>query len=264
MRILACIKQVPEKDSRYKVNEDGSGVLEEDLVFETNESDLYALEEALRLKERFGGEVVALSMGPDRVAKALRHALAMGADRAIHLKDEVFEQGDAWATARVIAAAIGDEDFDLILTGVQSEDMAYAQTGAVLAQILGWACATIVMDVHVAPETRRIQVVRELESNVFERVEVPVPAVLTIQSGINEIRYATLRGIMQAKRKGFRVVTAAELNLTAEAVGEKAAKVKHHRLLMPEKKKKTVMIEGNAEEAAQSLIDKLAKEVRVI
>ena len=237
MRILTCIKQVPEKDSRYKVNEDGSWILEEDLVFETNESDLYALEEALRLKEKFGGEVVALSLGPERVAKALRNALAMGADRAIHLKDEVFGHGDAWTTAKSIAAAISGENFDLILTGVQSEDMVFAQTGTVLAQILGWACATIVMDVGINLEARSIQVKRELESNVFEYVQIPLPAVLTIQSGINEIRYATLRGIMQAKRKGFRVVTAAELGLTAEDVGEKAARVRHRRLLVPEKRR---------------------------
>ena len=142
--------------------------------------------------------------------------------------------------------------------------MAYAQTGTVLAQILGWASATIVMEVRVDPETRWIQVKRELESNVFERVQVPVPAVLTIQSGINEIRFATLRGIMQAKKKGLRVITAAELNLTAEAVGEKAAKIRHHRLLVPAREKKTVMIEGDAGEAAQALMDKLTKEAGVI
>ena len=264
MRILTCLKQVPERDSRYKLNQEGSRVLEEDLVFETNESDLYALEEALRLKEAFGGEVAVLSLGPDRVSKVLRNALAMGADRAIHLKGEVFEQGDAWVTARAIAAAIASQDFDLVLTGVQSEDMAFAQTGAVVAQILGWSCATIVMEIAFEANARGIQVKRELESNVFERVEVPLPAVLTIQSGTHPIRYATLRGIMQAKKKEYRVMTAPDLRLPPEAVGEMAAKVIHHRLLVPEKKKKTVMIEGGAEEAASLLMDKLINEVGVI
>lgn len=264
MRILTCLKQVPERDSRYKLNQDGSRVLEEDLVFETNESDLYALEEALRLKEGFGGEVAALSLGTDRVSKVLRNALAMGADRAIHLKGEDFGRGDAWGTAHAIASAIASEDFDLVLTGVQSEDMAFAQTGAVLAQILGWACATIVMEIGVEADTRTIQVKRELESNVFERVELPLPAVLTIQSGSHPIRYATLRGIMQAKKKEYRVLTAADLALPPEAVGETAAKVRHHRLLVPEKKKQTVMIEGGAEEAARTLMDKLVGEIGVI
>lgn len=264
MRILTCLKQVPERDSRYKLNQDGSRVLEEDLVFETNESDLYALEEALRLKEKFGGEVTALSLGPDRVSKVLRNALAMGADRAIHLKGEDLERGDAWVTARAIAAAIASQDFDLVLTGVQSEDMAFAQTGAVLAQLLGWPCATIVLEIALEAGTRRIQVKRELESNVFERVELPLPAVLTIQSGSHPIRYATLRGIMQAKKKECRVLTAADLGLPPETVGRTAAKVRHHRLLAPERKKKTVMIEGGAEEAARTLMDKLVNEVGVI
>lgn len=264
MRILTCLKQVPERDSRYKLNRDGSGIQEQDLVFETNESDLYALEEALRLKEAFGGEVAALSLGPDRVSKVLRNALAMGADRAIHLKDEAFERGDARGTAQAIAAAIGPDAFDLVLTGVQSEDMAFAQTGAVLAQMLGWPCATIVMEIAYEADTRGVQVKRELESNVFERVELPLPAVLTIQSGSHPIRYATLRGIMQAKRKEFRVLTAADLGLSPEALRETAAKVRHHRLLVPEKKKRTVMIEGGAEEAARTLMDKLVNEIGVI
>lgn len=261
MRILTCLKQVPERDSRYKLNQDGSGVLEEDLVFETNESDLYALEEALRLKEKFGGEVAALSLGPDRVSKVLRNALAMGADRAVHLKGEEFERGDAWGTAQAIAAAIAAEDLDLILTGVQSEDMAFAQTGAVLSQMLGWACATIVMEIDLEADTRRVRVKRELESNVFERVELPLPAVLTIQSGSHPIRYATLRGIMQAKRKEYRVMTASDLGLSAET--RVAAKVTHHRLVAPHRKKRTVMIEGGAEEAARTLMDKLANEIGV-
>ena len=264
MRILTCLKQVPERDSRYKLNQDGSRVLEEDLVFETNESDLYALEEALRLKEKFGGEVAVLSLGPDRVSKVLRNALAMGADRAIHLKGEAFEGGDAWGTAQAIAAAIAPDEFDLVLTGVQSEDMAFAQTGVVLSQFLGWACATIVLEIAFEDQTGTIQVKRELESNVLERVELPLPAVLTIQSGSHPIRYATLRGIMQAKKKEYRVLTVSDLGLAAESVGEAAAKVTHHRLLAPERKKQTVMIEGGAEEAARTLVDKLVNEIGVI
>lgn len=264
MKILTCIKQVPAKDSRYRVNDEGAGILEEDLVFETNESDLYALEEALRLKEKFGGEVIVLSLGPDRVAKALLNALAMGADRAIHLKDKIFEGGDAWTTAQVIAASILEEKIDLILTGVQSEDMSYAQTGTILAQVLGWSCATIVVEININDEASKITLKRELESNVFERIELELPVVLTIQAGINQIRYATLRGIMKAKKKEYKVITSAQLDLGPEVLGEKAAKVRHYQLLPPKKKKKTIMLEGTPEETVRALMGKLTKETRVL
>jgi len=264
MKILTCIKQVPAKDSRYKVNDEATGILEEDLVFETNESDLYALEEALRLKEKFGGEVIVLSLGPDRVAKALLNALAMGADKAIHLKDKIFECGDAWTTAQVIAASIQDEKLDLILTGVQSEDMAYAQTGTILAQVLGWSSATIVVEININDEASQITLKRELESNVFERIELELPVVLTIQAGINQIRYATLRGVMQAKKKEYKVMTSAQLGLAPEVLGEKGARVKHHQLLLPKKKKKIIMLEGAPEETARALMVKLTKETRVL
>jgi len=264
MQLLVCMKQVPEKDSRYKIDQAGSGIVEEDLVFETNESDLYALEEALRLKERFGGEVVVLSLGEERVTKTIKNALAMGGDRAYHLADPAFRGGDAFVTAQVISRVARRESFDLILTGVQSEDMAYAQTGTILAQVLGYPHATIVMSVDISQNGRTAQIKRELESGLFERVEIPLPAVLTIQSGINHPRYATLKGIMLAKKKEIRTLSAQEVGLDSHELGKQGSKVDQQKLLFPEKRKKTVMIGGTPEEAAATLMEKLRKEARVL
>jgi len=264
MQILVCLKQVPEKDSRYKLNDTASGVLEQDLVFESNESDVYALEEALRLKEKLGGEVVVLSLGEERVVKTIKGGLAMGADRAIHLTDPGFHDSDASVIASVIARAIKDEKFDVIFTGVQSDDWAFAQTGTILAELLGWSHATIVMEVEVIEGGKTLRVKRELESNLFERVEIPIPAVLTIQSGINQPRYATLKGIMQAKKKEIRTRSAQDLGMTSRELGKTGSKVEHRKLFFPEKKKKTVLIDGTPEEAAKTLVEKLHKEAKVL
>src|SRR5215831_7582056 len=142
MQILVCLKQVPEKDSRYKLDESAKAILEEDLVWETNESDVYALEEALRLKEKFGGEVAVLSLGDERVLKTIKAGLAMGADRAVHLTDPQFHHSDAFVIASAMARAVNDQGFDIIFTGVQSDDMAFGQTGSILAELLGWNHAT--------------------------------------------------------------------------------------------------------------------------
>ena len=264
MKILTCLKQVPEKDSHYKIDSSGTGVSDENLAFETNESDLYALEEGLRLRERVGGEVVALSLGPERVDKVLRNALAMGADSALHLKDESFDGGDASVTARTIVEAIRQKEFDLILTGVQSEDMGHGQTGTMIAQLLGWPHATIVTSVEVIDECSCLQVKRELGNNVFERIELQLPAVLTIQSGINQIRYVTLKGILQAKNKPYKIISTDDLDLKSGMIGVESSKVKPQELLVPQKKRKTVMIEGTTEVAAKSLMDRLRKETKVL
>jgi electron transfer flavoprotein beta subunit len=264
MQILVCLKQVPEKDSRYKLNDSATSVLEEDLVFETNESDVYALEEALRLKEKLGGEVVVLSLGDERVLKTIKSGLAMGADRAFHLTDPGFRESDTFVIASAIARAIADEKFDLIFTGVQSDDWAFAQTGTILAQLLGWNHATIAMEVSVLEDGKKLRVKRELESNLFEVVEINAPAVLTIQSGINQPRYATLKGIMQAKKKEIRTRSAQDLGMMDDELGRTGSKVEHRRLFFPERKKRTAVIEGTPEEAAKTLIEKLHKEAKVL
>jgi electron transfer flavoprotein beta subunit len=264
MQILVCLKQVPDKDSRYKIDDTGTGVREEDLVFETNESDQYALEEGLRLKEKLGGEVVVLSLGPERVLKSIKSALAMGADRAIHLTGAGFVGSDAHVVATAIYKTIDGQGFDIIFTGVQSDDMAFGQTGTILSQLLGWAHATIVMEVRVSDDGKTVHVKRELESNLFERIEIPLPAVLAIQSGLNTPRYATLKGIMQAKKKEIKTLTAQDLGLQAVDMGAAGSRVDHLKLSLPQKKKQTVILPGEPEEAAKTLFDKLRKEARVL
>ena len=256
MKILVCMKQVPQKDAPLKLNEAGTWI-REDVSYEVNEPDAYALEEALRQKEKHGGEVVVITVGPARAQQVLREALAKGADRAVHLEDPGFVGFDAFNTARAIAAAIKDEKFDLIFTGLQSDDYGYAQTGVILAELLGWSHATIIMQIEKSDSG--IKVKRELEAGYFQFVDMPLPAVLTIQSGINKLRYATLIGIKQAKNKPLRKLSMADVK---SALGQNLFKIE--RLYVPQKTKKTEVLEGSASEIAKKLTEKLRNEVRVL
>jgi electron transfer flavoprotein beta subunit len=252
MRIAVCIKQVVTREWHLRVNEEKSWIRDADAGFELNEPDAYALEAALRLKEQHGGEVVVCSAGPARAAQALREALARGADRAIHVEDDRLVSADASATAAVLASAIRDETFDLVLTGLQSDDQGFAQTGVVLAERLGIPHATIIMEVQVADGALRVK--RELEGGWFQWVGLPLPALLTIQSGINQLRYATLKGIMAAKRKEIRRVTTADLPAATQKIVD---------MYPPEKAKQTVMLSGTPAEAAKELVRRLRDEARV-
>ncbi len=256
MKILVCMKQVPQKDAPLKLNDSGTWI-REDVSYEVNEPDAYALEEALRQKEKHGGEVVVVTAGPARAQQVLREALAKGADRAIHLEDDRFVNLDAFNVARAISSAIKDEQFDLVFTGLQSDDFGAAQTGVILAELLGWPHATIIMQIEKADGGIRVK--RELEAGYFQFVNVPLPAVLTIQSGINKLRYATLIGIKQAKNKPLRKVTWDEVS---GAVGENLQKIE--KLYVPQKTKKTEFIEGAPAEVAKKLVEKLKNEVRVL
>ena len=256
MKILVCMKQVPQKDAPLKLNDSGTWI-REDVSYEVNEPDAYALEEALRQKEKHGGEVVVITAGPARAQQVLREALAKGADRAIHLEGNEFVGFDAFNTAKAFAAAIKDEQFDLIFTGLQSDDYGYAQTGVILAEILGWPHATIIMQIEKADGG--IKVKRELEAGYFQFVGMPLPAVLTIQSGINKLRYATLIGIKQAKNKPMRKVTFDEVKAS---LGSNMQKIE--KLYIPQKTKRTEMIEGPPAEVAKKLVEKLKNDVRVI
>src|SRR5271167_3836317 len=206
MKIAVCVKQVPTRDWQPRLNERGTWIREQDASYEMNEPDAYALEESLRLKEKHAGEVVVCSAGPARVSQVIREALARGADRAIHVEDDELARADAFAVAGALASAMSDEKFDLILTGLQSDDQGFAQTGVILAERLGLPHATIIMEVQT--DKGRLRVKRELEGGWFQWVTMSLPAVLTIQSGINQLRYATLKGIMAAKKKELRVVPA--------------------------------------------------------
>lgn len=256
MKILVSMKQVPQKDAPLKLNEAGTWI-REDVSYEVNEPDAYALEEALRQKEKHGGEVVVITAGPSRAQQVLREALAKGADRAIHLEDNAFVGLDAFNTARAFAAAIKDESFDLIFTGLQSDDYGFAQTGVILAELLGWPHATIIMQIEKSESG--IKVKRELEAGFFQHVEMPLPAVLTIQSGINKLRYATLIGIKQAKNKPLRKVTVADVE---QAMVPNMQKIE--RMYIPQKTKKTEYLEGPPAEVAKKLTEKLRNEIRVL
>ena len=252
MKIAVCIKQVVTREWQVRVNDDKTWVRDADASWELNEPDAYALEEGLRLKEQHGGDVIVISAGPARATQVIREALARGADRAIHVEGDHLATADAFVVADALAAALKDEQIDLVLKGLQSDVQGFAQVGVVLAEKLHMAHSTIIMEVQVASD--KLKVKRELEGGWFQWISMPLPAVLTIQSGINQLRYATLKGIMAAKKKEIRVVSAS------------AASPSRQRILsiyVPEKSKQTRMITGTPSEAAKELVRALREDARV-
>jgi electron transfer flavoprotein beta subunit len=264
MKIAVCIKQVPDAESRLRLSDDRTWIDEEDLSFVFNESDNYALEEALQIAERTGGEVVAFSLGPERVREALRKALALGAVRAVHLKDPAFLGGDSLSTGRALAGAIAAEGFDLVLTGSQSDDVGYGSTGSVIAGELDWPHAWLVMGVELDEASQKVKVTREMEAGMNEISNLELPAVLEIQAGLNKPRYASLKGIMQAKKKEILEPAPAGIGLAPETLGETGAKIEVLSVEFPEAGKGAQIIEGDAETAARALVEKLQKEARIL
>jgi electron transfer flavoprotein beta subunit len=254
VKIVVAIKQVPERDAPVRIAADGKWIDEGDLNYTINEPDAYALEEALQLKEKHGGEVIVVCAGPERVQSTIREALAKGADRAIQIEADDLGSRDTLGVAQVLADAIKPESPDLVLTGLQSDDLGLGQTGVVLAELLGIPHATIIM--HVEPTGGGLKVKRELEDGWFQHVEMPLPALLTIQSGGNKLRYATLMGIKKAKTK--------ELKTVAASAAPTAPSIALERVHLPEKQKKTEMLTGTADEIANKIVEKLKFEVRVI
>jgi electron transfer flavoprotein beta subunit len=263
MRIAVCIKQVPDTEARLRVAKDGRWIDEADLPFVINESDEYALEQGLRIAETTNGEVVVFSLGPERVREALRKALALGAQRAVHLGDAAFEGGDAVATGLALAAAVRREAFDLVLTGSQSEDAGYGSTGSILAANLGWPHAWLVMGVEIeAGGTARV--VREMESGMNEILRLQLPAVLEVQAGINQPRYASLKGIMAAKKKEIASVTPADLGLDGAQVGRAGSRIEILSVALPEAGRGARMLQGDVKAVAQELVSLLQREARVL
>lgn len=250
MKICVCLKQVPSKEAPIHIDDDMCWVSEHDSRFETNEADQFALEEALSIKESTGAEVVVLSLGPDRVIKTLKEALAKGADRAVHLvADEDFRL-DPLQLGCIIAAKIADEKFDLILSGLQSDDQGFGQTGAVIAERLGLPQASLVIEIQLKESGVRVR--RELEAGWYQWFELPLPCALSIQSGINKPRYANMKGILAAKKKTIDKQEVGELlpdNLVASQINNK--------IYFPEKEKQTIMLEGNSEKIAAELFAKI-------
>jgi electron transfer flavoprotein beta subunit len=256
MKIIVAIKQVPERDAPVRIASDHKSIDETDLNWAMNEPDAYALEEALQLKEKNGGEVIVLSAGPERVGSTIREALAKGADRAIHVITDDLGSRDALGAARLLAEAIKPESPDLVLTGLQSEDLGLGQTGVIVAELLGLPHSTLILQVEKTD--CGIKVKRELEEGWFQHIELPLPAVLTIQSGGNKLRYATLMGIKRAKMKEVRAVDAADLGPAAAPV------LTLEQISLPSKQKSTQILPGSAKEAAAALVEKLKFEARVL
>ena len=238
MKIIVAIKQVPDRESQVRIDDSGKGIVESDLQYAMNEPDAHALEEALQLKEKAaaGGEVVVLTAGPESAGTVIREALAKGADRAIHILCDDLATRDALSVARLLAAAVKEESPDLLLAGLQSEDLGYGQTGVIVAELLGLPHATLILNVEKTDTGVRVK--RELEEGWFQSIDLPTPAVLTIQSGGNKIRYATLMGIKRAKTKEVRQIAASSLAADAAAV------VVLDKISLPTKKKSTQMLAG--------------------
>src|ERR1700689_3416715 len=247
MKIVVGIKQGPSRDNQLKVNPAGTWIEASHLSWEINEPDAYALEAGLQLKEKLTGEVVVLCAGPESASQTIREALAKGADRAIHIESPGFT--DPLALARVMAKALEAEKPDLVLTGLQSDDLGYGQTGVILAEVMGLPHATIIMNVE--PAGSAIRVKRELEDGWFQHVEMPLPALLTIQSGATKLRYATLMGIKKAKTKEVRRIPANDL------AGAGDPSIKLDRIYMPAKTKHSQIFDGPPKEAAAKLVEKL-------
>lgn len=257
MKIIVLMKQVANKDAILRINKEATWIEEGDLSFEVNESDGYALEESLRLKEKKGGEVIVCSMGPQRAKSVIKDALARGADRAIHVVGDNLAHLSPYAAARTLVEAIRDEQPDLIMTGLQSDDYGYAQTGVIMADLLGVPHATIVIEVDASGEKLRVK--RELESGWYQWYSMPTPALLTIQSGISQIRYATLKGIMAAKKKEIK-----ELTPSPDIVSQPSQQ-RIEKIHFPQKTKQTQFLgNGDAKAGAVALAEKLHTEARVI
>ena len=264
MRIAVCIKQVPDTEARLRISKDGRWVDEEDLPFVINESDTYALEEGLRLAEATDGEVIVISLGPSRVKEALRKALALGASRAIHLLDDAFQGGDAVSTGRALAAAVAQQEVDLVLSGSQSDDAGFGSTASMVAGHVGWPHAWLVMGVELDEGGSSAQVTREMESGMNEVFRLQLPAVIEVQAGINHPRYASLKGIMKAKKKPLDTPSPADLGLDPADLGAAGARLEVLEVSFPSSGEGAQMIEGDAASMAATLVEKLRNEARVL
>jgi electron transfer flavoprotein beta subunit len=261
MDIVVCVKHVPDTtEVEIAIRDDEKGIKKEGLVFDINEADNYAVEEALLLKEEFDGSITVLTVGPPEADETLRMCLAKGADKAVRLTDERFEGSDSFATARILAGAIKDMDYDLVLTGCMADDDASAQVGVTLAEMLGIPHAALVISTEAEACTEqsecdgKMKVHRELEGGLHEVLEIELPALFTIQTGINEPRYASIFGIRKAMKKEIEVLDLDDLELAEEAVGEAGSKTSLVRLFIPEVTAQATILQGSPEEVSGELV----------
>ena len=254
MKIMVCLKQVPHQDARLDINGEGNWIKEENIKFEINSYDTYALEQALLTKDAGEAEVVVVSIGPDRVTQAQRPALGMGADRAIHVKDPETDGSDALGIAKILAAIAKEESPDLIFAGLMADDDNLAAVPPMLAELVGIPHTTAALSVDRSNGT--LTVGREVEGGATEIQELQSPCLVAVQTGINQVRYASLKGIMAAKKKPLDVKTVADLGVAGQ-VGASAAKVKVEKIAPPPKGDKADILSGSTDEGVAGLVGKI-------
>ena len=252
MKIAVLVKQVVGSESSLEISQDQKWIDDSNATFVMNPPDNYAIEEAMLIKEKVGvGEVVIVSMGPQRVQKVIREGLSKGADRGIHIETESLKEIDPLYTSKVLAETLSGESFDLILSGLQSDDSGMGQTGVLLGELLNMSTATLAIETDI--DKNKIRVKRELEAGWFQWVELKSPSSISIQSGINQPRYPSLKGIMSAKKKEIKVVSAPLIE-TKQNVSE---------IFVPKKSKETEFIETDIDSTVERIVDILKTEVKV-
>ena len=252
MKIAVLVKQVPGPESPLPLVSSQDWLDESQVAYIMNESDNYGLEEALQIRENNNdGEVVVVSLGPDRTQKVIREALSKGADRAIHIQTDGNYPIDPLAAASLFADALKGEDFDIIFSGLQSDDLGYGQTGVILGELLGMSTATLAMATEIMDN--KIKVKRELEAGYFQWVTMSLPASISVQSGCNTPRYPSLKGIMGAKKK--------EINVVIPSVGDQNQSIK--KIYAPNTNKETVMIEGSVDQVVEKLVTVFRNEIKI-
>jgi len=264
VKVVVCMKQVPDTETRIRINPEGTGIVEEGVQYIVNPYDEFAVEEALLLKERFeGSEVVVITLGPERAQEALRTCFAMGADRGTHILDDALPGSDSWVVGLCLARALEQEGYDLILCGKQSVDWDCAHVGPEVAELLGIPHVAVVTRLEVSEDAERAVAHRQVEGGE-EVVEVGLPALLTCQKGLNTPRYPTLKGIMGAKKKPIQRIGVRDLGLSEEDVGPKGARMQLCKMMLPPERPGGRIIPGEPEEAAQELVRLLRAEAKVI
>ena len=264
MNIIVCLKQVPDTETQIKVRSDGKSIVTDDIKWVMNPYDEYGVEEALRIKEKFGGEVTVVGLGPKRVTESIRTALAMGADKGILVSDEALEGSDSLSVAKAVAAAIKELDYDLIFSGQRGVDDDMGVVGANIAELLDIPQLSVIDKVEVAEDGKSVKVNRPIEGSILV-IESPLPALITAQKGLNEPRYASLPGIMKAKKKPFDAKTLSDLGLDAAEFGEGARKVKVLEITPPPARVAGKIVEGETpQEKAAGLAKLLHDEAKVI
>ncbi|MDY6843155.1 MAG: electron transfer flavoprotein subunit beta/FixA family protein [Thermodesulfobacteriota bacterium] len=264
MNIVVCLKQVPDTEAQIKIGSDGKTIDTQDIKWIINPYDEFGVEEALRIKEKLGGTVTILCMGPQRAVESIRTALAMGADKAVHLCDPALENGDAMSAAKALAAALKGMEYDLIWCGKQATDDDSAQFGSILSEYLGLPEVNVVVKCEVSEDQKSVTTNRQIEGGE-EVVECQLPAVLTAQKGLNEPRYASLPGIMKAKKKELKTLTLSDIGLSADEVGKAGSNTEISKMSLPSGRTAAQIIEGEgAEETAPKLAMTLRMEAKII